>query len=130
MNRKSVLDPHLDIVGVLPDKEVGQRVGVTAENVRSYRVRRNIPAQWRGEGVVSAPPTEAAARPATIPILVRKEKSTDSSGKQYKRAFSIITKDGDEYTVIGTDIIEAAKLARAHLPGIVLSGISELGPAL
>ena len=46
--RKSKLDDHLDKVGVLPDKEVAELVGVTPENVRAYRNRRGIPAGWRG----------------------------------------------------------------------------------
>ena len=53
--RKSKLDDHLDIVGVLSDKEVADRAGVTPENVRTFRMRRVIPAAWRGE-------TEAALR--------------------------------------------------------------------
>lgn len=47
--RKSKLDDHLDIVGVLSDKEVADRAGVTPENVRTFRMRRVIPALWRGQ---------------------------------------------------------------------------------
>jgi hypothetical protein len=47
--RVSKLDGFLDIVGQLPDKVVAERAGVTAENVRMYRVRRGIAAQWRPE---------------------------------------------------------------------------------
>jgi len=48
--RQSKLDGFLDIVGVLSDKEVAQRAGVTAENVRMYRARRGIAAQWQVDG--------------------------------------------------------------------------------
>ena len=48
--RKSKLDPHLDQLGVLPDKQVAELAGVTFENVSAYRARRGIPARWRGEG--------------------------------------------------------------------------------
>ena len=47
--RKSRLDDYADIVGVLSDKEVAERSGVTPENVRTFRMRRLIPAGWRGE---------------------------------------------------------------------------------
>ena len=48
--RKSKLDPHLDKLGELPDKEIAELAGVTPENVRAHRNRRGIPARWRGEG--------------------------------------------------------------------------------
>jgi hypothetical protein len=48
--RQSKLDGFLDIVGVLPDKEVAVRAGVTAENVRMFRARRGIAAQWQVDG--------------------------------------------------------------------------------
>lgn len=47
--RKSQLDDYADIVGVLSDKEVAERSGVTPESVRTFRMRRVIPASWRGE---------------------------------------------------------------------------------
>ena len=68
--RKSKLDAHLDIVGTLPDKEVATRAGVTAENVRTYRARRGIPAGWRGEA--REEPAPVAAKPAKKPTRRRK----------------------------------------------------------
>ena len=63
--RKSKLDQHRDIIGSLPDKEVAERAGVTAENVRTYRLRRGIPALWRGESAGASKPS--AQRPAPSP---------------------------------------------------------------
>ena len=63
--RPSKLDGHLDIVGELPDRDVAAIAGVTAENVRMYRVRRQIPARWRGEGQRLAPVVDAPAAPVT-----------------------------------------------------------------
>jgi len=65
MAQRSPLEDNLDIVGNLPDREVGKRVGVTAENVRSWRGRRRIPARWRGEtdeDVQVRPETKKRAR--------------------------------------------------------------------
>ncbi len=71
--RKSKLDQYRDIVGTLSDKDVADRAGVTSENVRTYRLRRGIPASWRGEtteqlqakraSAVAAKATKAAAKP-------------------------------------------------------------------
>ncbi len=74
--RKSKLDPHLDKLGVLPDKEVAELAGVTPENVRAYRKRRGIPARWRGEGEPlpdDATPAPPAPKRASQP---RKDKLT------------------------------------------------------
>ncbi len=48
--RRSKLDPFMEQVGLLPDKQVAVLAGVTPENVRAFRKRRGIPAGWRGEG--------------------------------------------------------------------------------
>ena len=48
--RNSRLDPYLELLGDIPDRALADRAGVTPENVRAYRVRRGIPARWRGEG--------------------------------------------------------------------------------
>lgn len=47
--RKSKLDAFADIVGVEPDSVVAEKAKVSAETVRTYRVRRGVPAGWRGE---------------------------------------------------------------------------------
>lgn len=53
--KASRLDAFLDILGTVPDRTVAEQAGVSPENVRMYRQRRGIDAQWRaGEG----PPTK------------------------------------------------------------------------
>jgi hypothetical protein len=47
--RKSKLDDFIDIVGVQSDKDVAVQAGVTPENVRTFRMRRVIPAGWKGQ---------------------------------------------------------------------------------
>ena len=54
MAKRSVLEDHLDIVGHLSDREVADRLGMTAENIRAWRSRRNIPARWRGDSADAA----------------------------------------------------------------------------
>ena len=47
MPRPSPLEQHLDIVGVISDRDVAEQLDMTPENVRAWRVRRGIPAGWR-----------------------------------------------------------------------------------
>ena len=69
--RKSKLDPYMDKVGVMPDRDVAELAGVSAENVRAFRKRRGIPADWRSAAkprkarAVSKPPVAAAKAGAT-----------------------------------------------------------------
>jgi len=62
--RRSRLDAHLDKVGVLPDWDVAERVGVTKEAVRQYRVRRGIPAAWETSAAHGAEPGAEVRRDA------------------------------------------------------------------
>ena len=50
MPRKSKLDPFVDKIGIFPDKTIAEMAGTSAENVRVYRKRKDIPARWRGQG--------------------------------------------------------------------------------
>jgi len=61
--RRSKLDPYLDKLGVLTDREMGELAGVSAQNVRAYRKRRGIPAGWRGEGAVATEGERSTRRP-------------------------------------------------------------------
>lgn len=74
--KRSVLEDHLDVVGVLHDKEVAEMLGMTAGGVRAYRQRHNIAAGWRSDG--KAPNAKARRRP---PAKARKRgpKSTGAA---------------------------------------------------
>lgn len=61
--RRSALDAHIAILGKMPDAEVAKLAQVTAENVRTYRQRRGIPAQWQR----AQEEPQAAAPPAAVP---------------------------------------------------------------
>jgi len=45
----SKLAPHLHLLGKTSDKKIAKKADVTAENVRTFRIRRGILAGWRGE---------------------------------------------------------------------------------
>jgi len=72
--RKSKLDAFADIVGVEADVQVAARAKVSTETVRSFRVRRGIPALWRGE-------TAAPGKPVAV------KSSSKRSKKGGKRVF-------------------------------------------
>jgi len=64
--RKSKLDPYMDKVGAISDREVAELAGVSSENVRAFRKRRGIPARWRDEkkqaAATKAPKPKATAK--------------------------------------------------------------------
>jgi hypothetical protein len=45
--RRSTIDPFLEQVGSVPDREIAELAGTSVENVRVYRKRRGIPSRWR-----------------------------------------------------------------------------------
>ena len=111
--RKSRLDPYLELVGDLSDRELADRAGVTPENVRAYRVRRGIPARWRGEKVESdqgpAPVAGAAARAVTFP---------SPAGAQVHYAYKVVADVGSEsreYVVFAGTMADAALQAASKL---------------
>jgi len=56
--RKSRIEPHRSIVGVLPDEEVAAKAGVSRSAVRQYRRKHGIaapPSKQRGEEPVESP---------------------------------------------------------------------------
>lgn len=70
MAKPSPLENHLDIVGVIPDREVAVQLGMTAENVRAWRNRRGIPAGWR-KGAATPKASAKAGKPAATATRTR-----------------------------------------------------------
>ncbi len=77
--RRSALDAYVEMLGKVPDADVAKLAGVTPENVRTYRTRRGIGANWPDSGArrpgrprkilvapaaVAAAPERAASAPA------------------------------------------------------------------
>lgn len=46
--RRSALDAYVHMLGKVADADIAKLAGVTPENVRTYRQRRGIDANWRG----------------------------------------------------------------------------------
>jgi len=111
--RKSKLDPFLDRVGILPDRKLAELAGVTPENVRAFRKRRNIPARWRGEG-----------EPLPVGASV-KQPSAKGDAVKVVQGFEVTveTEDGErQFVVVGSDIAQAATQAIESLASKGIDG--------
>jgi hypothetical protein len=149
-SRTSRLDAFLELVGVLPDREVAQRAGMSTENVRMYRARRGIPAGWRGEGDASgeavAPPVASSARssaasPAPVAAAspasgsaVRPEAAAVRAAPRIAWQIFASLPDGERRTfgIVGHDLVEAVRRAETELrgQGWVIDGLRRIGEAL
>jgi len=133
--RISKLDPYREMLGKFPDRDVADKAGVTAENVRAYRRRHSIPATWREEGEETSPtpkrgrgrPPGAAPRHATRPGRV-------GAGQQGYSVHVVVGTTTHEYMIIAADISSAAESAQATIrsrhPNGEITAIRHLGPAL
>ncbi len=145
--RKSKLDPYLDELGILPDKALAEKAGVTPENVRAYRIRRGIPARWRGEGEplvaeqpaalepepaaqapaesqpAAAPPAPPEPAPAESPAPTPSEPARAPSVLLRGYSVTLSGPDGEqEFVAVAADIAQAAIAAVAAVQKRGLSG--------
>lgn len=128
--RKSKLDAHRAIIGVLSDASVAARADVTAEAVRQYRKRHNIEAATRSAGievaapalptapvvqaVVEAAPVAAQAAPAARPVAAPAEAPVvvaQAATARKTHAFRVSANNGtgtERFVVVASDIGAAA----------------------
>jgi len=66
--RRSKLDPYHDELGKVPDAEVAAKAGVTPENVRAYRSRHGIAANYRQKRRRKSTAKVAAAAVAAVVV--------------------------------------------------------------
>jgi len=128
--RASRLDPYLELLGDISDRELADKAGVTPENVRAYRVRRGIPARWRGDELadVAASPAETARPVSAKAVSVR------GAERFAYRVVADVAGEDREYVVFAGSMAEAAGLAADRLSGLhpdsVLKELSLVGEAL
>jgi hypothetical protein len=119
IQRKSRLDPFVDRIGVLPDREVAALAGVTPENVRAWRVRRDVPAGWR---------KPAARAPDAVPVPLPAPEPAPAHGRAGRRPSTprplaaaawlvTVERDGgaEEFVVLAGDVTGAADRAMERL---------------
>jgi hypothetical protein len=133
--RISKLDPYRDMLGKFPDREVADKAGVTAENVRAYRRRHSIPATWREEDEgTPRQPKRGRGRPPGIAPRHATRPGRMGAGQQGYSIHVVVGTTTHEYMIIAADISSAAESAqatiRARHPNGEITAIRHLGPAL
>ena len=143
--RKSRLDPYFDELGRVPDAEIAARAGVTPENVRAYRSRHGIKAEYRERrrlAVRAAKDASVAAggsatRGGPTPAGAAQGGSEASSALSLpsSHAYAIQVSGSEEtWVLVAEDVAKAAVQALAALEGIVPGGrigsITYVGRAL
>jgi hypothetical protein len=122
--RGSRLDTFADIIGVLPDREVAERAGVSAENVRMYRARRGIAAGWRHAAQLTSTPATAASVPAPRP----------QPAATFAWRVHVVQPDQERrvYSVVADDLLAAVTHAERVLgvEGWSIEGICRIGEVL
>lgn len=107
--RRSALDPYADLLGKVPDGEIARMAGVTPENVRTYRARRGISANWQGRGKDEAAPVAASAPAAAAPVAAFAPGSSAGRTAYLVNVDRAGTTTG--YAIIATDFAHAAQVA-------------------
>ena len=79
--RKSKVDAVAHLVGKVSDRELAEQIGVTPENVRTWRKRRGIEATWQTDA--AAAPAEAP-KPRAKPKRKKKRKAKGASRRKSK----------------------------------------------
>lgn len=155
--RKSRLDPYFDELGKVPDAEVAAKAGVTPENVRAYRSRHGIKAEYRGgrrkaeaPAAVAAAAVEVAApvevapvETAPVEVAVVEAAPVEAAPVEAlveadtptSQAYSIsVVGSEDVWVLFADDVAKAAMRAMGSLetiaPGGRIGSITHLGRAL
>ncbi len=79
--RKSKVDQVAHLVGKVSDRELAEQIGVTPENVRTWRKRRGIEATWKTDDVTAA---TADPKPKAEPKRRKKRKGKGASRRKSK----------------------------------------------
>lgn len=132
--KPSKLDPFRHLLGTMPDADVAEKAGVSANAAAAYRRRRDIPSyrankragklddETTSETPTSETPTSEAAAPSRASSKSRA--STTPSGTL---VFAVTLKDGSTAYVLADDLVDAASKAQSR-KGV--TGVSLAGPLL
>jgi hypothetical protein len=141
--RRSRLDPFYDLLGKIPDAEVAEKAGVTAENVRAYRSRHGIAAQYRvrrgrkrkaAPAPAPAPAPMAQAAPVAEAPVAEAPVAAPADDRPLRAWEVVVEGESTVWIVSAPALDEAAKKALVALakrrPGAAVSAIRLLGLAL
>ena len=113
--RRSKLDPYRHLIGKLSDREVASMAGITADGVRMYRQRHEIP----------------AAQTRRAP---KKRQHSTLQGAQLNGYLVTVEQDNQQtdYLVLAKDLAEAAEKTQASMEdqSVSILGIRYVAPAI
>lgn len=119
--RKSKLDPYQDLLGKVPDAEVAAMASVTSENVRAYRRRHSIDAEWRRPASLAEAPEAPVVPPPVAPVAA-------PSGTQ---AYAVIVEGKDDvFIVLAASFVAAANEAAARVGDARILSLEHVGSVL
>lgn len=128
----SRLEPYLDQIGKVIDREIAEKAGVSVSAVTNYRRRHGIPAATRRGGATKAPKAVKAASSAPAPAKAAPKaaapKAAPAARASGSRGFRVTIGD-EHFVVVADDIVEAARIASGAGRGTVQS-LELLGQAL
>ncbi len=109
--RSSKIDPYIDRLGTVPDREIAELAGISAEAVRVFRSRHGIPSlrdrrRAEREGA-PLPPPAIQGRKSTVARASSKPAAKRLIGM---RAWKASLKGGDAVIVVARDLVAAATL--------------------
>lgn len=113
--RKSKIDPFRKELGQVPDRTIAERSGTSIENVRAYRRRHGIQAEWQrssGSAESTLAPAPASVQPGRAPAPKRARTSASNWAYRVTAEVGGVEK---EYVTFGADIAEAAQVAKDRL---------------
>ena len=139
--RRSALDAYVNMLGTVADAEIAKLADVTAENVRTYRQRRGIGANWRGadapaRGRPAASAAPAAAAPAVAAAAPAAAVAAPAAAAAPAAVFAVeIESNGATQTfyILGNEISDAAASAlagAARRSGGRVVGVRRVGEVL
>lgn len=128
--RQSRVAAYTHLLGTVPDSEIASMAGVTMQNVRAYRIRRGIEADWRGTTRTKSV-SEVVVPPKNSGHLSAVPEETT------RWAYRVVVRVGvenREFVVLGKSLSDAAVEAEDRLakriPRARVLEIATLGEAL
>ena len=136
--RRASLDPYLDQLGRVPDNTIAQLAGVTAENVRTYRARRGIPALWQQERQIAPAKAAAPVSPPAAPAASTSDAVAALVAALPPRTAYLLNVDAqgsaESWAIIATDFgdaaVQAVGLISRQCPGASIRAIQRIATLL
>jgi len=120
--KPSKLDPYVHLLGTMPDREVAEMAGVSANAAAAFRRRRSIPS-FR-DNQAAAAETESAAAPAAKAPSAPKKSASRRKAKGGQGVYRVDLQGNQVAFVLASDLVDAAKQVdgRKGVVGVAFAG--------